>query len=169
MAKRLRVPLIAGAFLNFVLDGEEKLHIPITKIANSIKDLRRFWIEYWAPAFFANVQRNFASQGGLVGGWRALSPEYAAWKFAHYGRKPILVRTNAMRESFKIGGRNSVLIATRTRVEAGSRDRKVPYHQAGTARMPRRQIVVALTGRSTSMLLNRFVRDEMQRAGMKVA
>lgn len=162
-----RQPIMDGADLVFHLDGAERLRVPLEKVARRIGDLREFWREYWGPAFFELVQQNFSTEGGLVGGWRALSPRYAAWKIAHFGRLPILQLSRAMQSSFNIGARNNVFKVTKTRVEAGSRDRKVPYHQAGTNRMPKRRIVTPLPSAQVRRLLNQYLRDQMDEAGLR--
>jgi hypothetical protein len=157
-----------GVTLTFILN-EDRVTVPLKKFEGSLEDFRRFWNEYWAPEFFLHIQKNFTGEGRFVGGWRALSPAYAAWKRAHFGRKPILVATGDMKQSFVQGERNNVLNASKLRVEAGSRDRKVRYHQTGSRRMPKRQIIVVLPADLTSRLMNRYLGEEMRAAGMEKA
>lgn len=152
--------------ITVTIDGED-IPLRFHKLAQKIADFRRFWTELFAPQFFKDIQDNFASEGGFVGGWRALSPKYAAWKLKHYGNRPILVLKGDMRESLRMGGRGSVLISNRKSLQIGSRDPKVPWHNRGTARMPKRQILYVKRGTVYQRLLHRFAREEMAAAGLK--
>lgn len=148
---------------------DERIAVPLTKLAQAVSDFRRFWSEYFAPQFFVDVRDNFAAEGRFVGGWRALSPKYAAWKLKKYGPKPILEATGRMKRTFRIGAPGNIMRVTRARAVFGSSDPKVPFHNRGTARMPQRKILYFRSMRVYSRLLAEFVRDEMQQAGFKNA
>jgi phage gpG-like protein len=163
MRQETTIPIAPGATMRVTVDDGDYT-ARLQKFIDRISDWRPFWLTYWAPEFFSQIHKNFAGQGRLVGGWRALSPEYAAWKFRKYGRQPILVATGAMRESFSVGGRNNVFRPGRTKVIAGSADRKVKYHQRGTSRMPRRPVVLNLPSRTMQRLLSKYMRTELQAA-----
>jgi hypothetical protein len=130
----------------------------LSKLVDGIDDMRPFWVHYFAPQFFKDVQDNFASSGRYVGGWRALSPGYAAWKLAKYGRQPILVATGRMRESLTLGGRGNVVRVTKKEAQLGSTDRKLEKHQRGIG-VPRRQVLFLRMGTPYTRLLNQYLRD----------
>ena len=168
MANQRIVVSAAGMTFTFEL-LQDRIVVPLRRMATRLEDLRRFWRQYWAPEFFLHVQKNFTGEGRFVGGWRALSPEYARWKRQRFGRRPILVATGEMKQSFVMGERNNVLNVSKARAEAGSRDRKVKHHQVGTSRMPRRQILVQLPRDITTRQMVRFLREEAQASGLEAA
>jgi hypothetical protein len=149
--------------LTLLLD-DDKLELTVNKFTQSLNDMRRFWTEFFGPQFFDDVQQNFASEGRFVGGWRALSPKYAAWKLKHYGPRNILVRTGRMQRSLRMGAGENIFRAFKTRVEMGSSVDYMPYHQRGTRRMPRRQVLFFRKGRTYNKLLQQYVREEAQAA-----
>lgn len=152
--------------LSVVID-DDRIQLSLGKLADRLTDLRRFWIDYFAPQFFDDIQKNFASSGRFVGGWRALSPRYAAWKMKHYGPLPILVRGGTLSESLRIGGRGNVIRALKMRGEFGSQVPYLPFHQRGTRRMPKRQVLFLGNSRTYQRLLNSFLRDEMNASGFQ--
>jgi hypothetical protein len=159
---------VGGSEINLSISADfGDIQLRFHNLATKLSDLTRFWIEFFAPQFFKDIQENFASEGGFVGGWRALSSKYAAWKLAHYGNRPILVLTGAMRESLRLGGRGNVVIAGKKTGVFGSRDRKLGWHNRGTARMPQRQVIYVKRGTVYQRHLHRFAREEMAAAGIR--
>lgn len=85
--------------------------------------------------FFADVtrdfldmeRRQFASEGGLTGGWPALSPRYAAWKAIHYPGKGILRRTDRLYDSLTTGP--EVHRQTRDELELGTAVDYARFHK----------------------------------------
>lgn len=153
--------------LNFSITVDNtKLDLVLHEVNARLSDFRRFWRQFWAPQFFGDIRANFASEGGSVGGWRALSPRYAAWKRSVVGNKPILQFTGAMLRSFRIGDRENVFRPMKTRVVAGSRLKRVKYHNEGGGRLPRRQVLFIGPKRVYQPLLNKWVAEEMKAAGM---
>lgn len=145
---------------------DTRVELALNRTAEKLKDFRRFWRDFYAPQWFSDILRNFRSQGGLVGGWRSLSPAYAAWKRSQVGNKPILVFTGAMQASFNIGDRNNVLKVTNTYVTLGSRLARVAVHDKGSGRVPQRRIFYTGPARVYKPLLDEFVAEEMRAAGM---
>jgi hypothetical protein len=180
VAKRKIASLNRKLKLEVVLD-DDKLELTLSKFAQRISDFIRFWTNFFAPQFFDDIQKNFAAEGRYVGGWRALSPAYAAWKLRHYGPKPILVRSGAMKDSLKIGGRGNILRATKKYVIAGSRIKYLIFHQRGTrglrgifrrftgGGLPQRKVIWIGPMRTYSRLLAQFVAEEMRASGFKNA
>jgi len=105
-----------------------------------IRDFTPLWPEV-AEQFWDDVQKNIDRQGSFVGGWRALSPAYAAWKRSHVGHTKIMVLTGALQRSLDMGGPGNITDISRGELRLGSRDPKLPYHQRGTRRMPRRPVL----------------------------
>lgn len=145
---------------------DTRIELALSGTAARLKDFRRFWTAFFAPQWFADIRRNFKTQGAPVGGWRALSPAYAAWKRSQVGNKPILQFTGTMLASFTEGDRNNILRVSRSRVELGSRMPRVAYHNLGTSRVPQRRILWTGPSRVYKPLLNQFVAEEMRAAGM---
>lgn len=168
MAKRILKAGNAFTSLSISID-DERIQVPLTKLAQALQDFRRFWSEYFAPQFFQDVQDNMTAEGRMVGGWRALSPKYAAWKLRKYGPKPILQATGAMKRSLQLGGPGNVMRVTRAKAIFGTTDRKAPFHNRGAGRLPKRKLLYFRSMRVYSRLLAEFVRDEMRKAGLKNA
>lgn len=141
--------------------------LSLDNFANRLGDFRRFWREFYAPKFLNDILENFHTQGGSVGGWRSLSPRYAAWKRSVVGNKPILVFSGAMRDSFVIGNANNVLKVTKSSATIGSRLPRVMYHTKGMGRLPVRRVIFLGPAKTYKPLLDRFLLEEMEAAGLK--
>jgi len=82
---------------------------------------------------------NFASNGLLVGGWAPLDPEYAGWKQVRFPGAPTLVQTGELFRSLTTDNfsgsikPNEIIIGTNLRY--------AKFHQYGTSKMPKREIV----------------------------
>lgn len=86
------------------------------------------------------VSLNFATEGSLVGGWAPLSPRYAAYKIAHEGAEPLLVRTGALAVAmghlpFEIGTHELTVRLPNSPDYLG-------FHERGTYKMPARRLMV---------------------------
>lgn len=83
--------------------------------------------------------QNFASQGGLVGGWK---PAYSDWKLEDYGAGGTLVRTGALRNSLTVSNaRGAVRDIGLKQAEFGTSLNYAHFHQTGTEDMAARKIV----------------------------
>ena len=91
-------------------------------------DLRKHWTE------------NFTANGLPVGGWAPLDAEYGAWKSAHYPGAPPLVQTGQLFTSLSVlrGSPNDI---GRRRATFGTDIEHAKFHQMGTSKMPKRQII----------------------------
>lgn len=165
MAKRETKVGGGGWALTFGAD-DTAVELALSRTAERLRDFRRFWREFFAPQWFTDIRLNFSTQGKPVGGWRALSPRYAAWKRSQVGNKPILQFSGEMLRSFTIGDRNNVLKVGKTVVELGSRLPRVAYHNRGAGRVPQRRILWTGPARTYKPLLDRFVAEEMKAAGL---
>lgn len=82
----------------------------------------------------------FATQGAIYGGWAPLSPRYSAWKLIHIGPRPIMVSSGDLLASLS-GVPMGVSDIDSHSARFGTNVRYARYHQSGTRKMPRRQIV----------------------------
>jgi phage gpG-like protein len=85
--------------------------------------------------------KNFTSNGLEVGGWQPLDPGYAAWKSVHFPGAPPMVRTGKMFQSLATlrGGNNEI---DRHHARFGTSGiNYAEFHQYGTSKMPKREIV----------------------------
>lgn len=97
--------------------------------------------EQISESFLRAERKQFASQGEYgSGGWRPLSPSYAAWKAKHYPGKGILVRTGELQKSLTEGPQVKViephLMIIGSAVDHGY------YHQRGDGVPQRRPVEI---------------------------
>jgi phage gpG-like protein len=83
---------------------------------------------------------NFASNGLQVGGWAPLDAEYASWKATRFPGAPSLVRSGRLFRSVATQNR-AAFRATRMEFEFGTSVPYAKFHQYGTEKMPKRQII----------------------------
>lgn len=161
-----KITMGGGRFmLTFGMD-DTGITLALSRAGERIKDFRRFWREYYAPQWFSDILKNFRTEGGPVGGWRALSPRYAAWKRRQVGPKPILQFRGAMISSFYIGNRNNIFKVTKTYVELGSKLERVAFHNRGGGRLPKRRILWTGPRRTYQPYLTTFIEEELRAAGL---
>lgn len=92
----------------------------------------------------ANAE-NFNTSGLPVGGWSPLKPRYAAWKAIHFPGAPIMVQDGKLFKSLTDlrGSPNKI---RRMEAEFGTKVDYAKFHQYGTTKMPKRQIVFEPVG-----------------------
>jgi phage gpG-like protein len=83
---------------------------------------------------------NFTSSGLPVGGWSPLKPRYAAWKATNFPGSSILVQTGKLFRSLSNlnGSPNYIGLSS---AEFGTNVEYAKFHQYGTTKMAKRQIV----------------------------
>jgi len=88
----------------------------------------------------ANAQ-NFAANGLPSGkAWAPLDPQYGAWKATRFPGAPTMVRTgNLFRSLTNLRGAPSFI--RREEAQFGTNVEYAKFHQSGTFKMPKRQIV----------------------------
>lgn len=164
--------------LTFEVPGGEKVDVGLGRFGSAIADWRPFFQEELAPKFFGDIQRNFETEGGFVGGWAALSPEYAAWKSEVAGldyaeADSILVLSGDMRRSLMwVGGRpgrNGIFRASAREVVMGTSDPKATWHQHGTSRMPKRQVLFLARSSTYGRLMHRWALQQWNNASLPPA
>lgn len=95
----------------------------------------------WARAELAKANAaNFSSSGLPVGGWSPLKAKYASWKSRNFPGTPIMVQSGSLRRDLTTlrGPANEI---NRTRARFGTSIEYAKFHQYGTTRMAKRQIV----------------------------
>lgn len=106
---------------------------------NAAKDFRIVF--QWARAELAKANSaNFSSSGLPVGGWSPLKPKYAAWKARNFPGAPIMVQTGSLRRDLTTL-RGPASDIRRKRATFGTSIEYAKFHQYGTTRMAKRQIV----------------------------
>jgi phage gpG-like protein len=89
----------------------------------------------------AAFSRNFASNGLEVGGWRPLDADYASWKSVNFPGAPPMVRTGALFRSLSsLRGKGNEIDRNSARFGT-SGIRYASFHQYGTTKMPKREVV----------------------------
>jgi hypothetical protein len=82
------------------------------------------------------------SERGGIGEWAPLRPSTIAQKKRKGQTGGILVATHTMRDSLDPGHPLHVRVQLPNGVRTGSRDRKLPFHQKGGRRLPKREVEV---------------------------
>lgn len=129
------------ARFTFEIEGAERVSVGLTRFLSQIRDFRPFWRWVLAPWFFGLVVENFHQQGRPIGGWRPLSPRYAAWKAKRYPGKTILRRSDRLIDSLtwtgtRLKGAEGIARFTEHAADLGT---AVPYarpHQFGSKTRP---------------------------------
>lgn len=154
----------------FVFDvvGEKQFARAFSRFGDQIKDFRPLWDKI-VGSFRRIEAEQFGSEGGTgSGGWRPLSPQYAAWKAQHYPGAPILVRKGALKAS--LVGITGYTIDRRTpdSLLIGTSIPYALYHQKGTGRMPaRKPIELSMANRDEwTKMTHRFLVDVAKAEGL---
>lgn len=135
--------------LSFEVVNGDQVKKGLAAFLDSLRDLRPFWRDVFAPKYFGLVQDLFATggrargqTGRFAGGaWATLSPKYRIWKQKHYPGKPLLVREGDLRESVRWSGQlgpGGIFQAERDFVVVGTSIPYAKFHQQGTQTMPAR-------------------------------
>lgn len=83
---------------------------------------------------------NFAANGLPVGGWSPLKPRYAAWKARNFPGAPTLVQSGRLFRSLT-NLRTPPSVIGQTSATFGTDVEYAKFHQYGTSKMAKRQIV----------------------------
>lgn len=83
---------------------------------------------------------NFTSNGLPSGGWAPLDAKYGSWKAVAFPGTPPMVRTGKLFSSLA-NLSNTALRMSNTEFEFGTSVSYAKFHQMGTEKMPKRQIV----------------------------
>lgn len=106
-----------------------------------LKDLRPAWRSVLAYLRRQTVTQ-FATQGTRSGSpWQPLNPTYAAWKAVRYPGQPILRASDRMFGSLLGSNNEAIEEMQRQSFTYGTRTPYARYHQKGTPRMAKREIL----------------------------
>lgn len=122
------------------IQGEKVLDRALSRFGEQLRDLRQLW-----PAVVTELRaitrEQFAGQGiGATGQWAKLSPAYKRWKEKNYPGRPILVRTEALKDSLLKNNKNTVYRPLPQSLEFGTKIKYAAYHQRGSGKLKRRPI-----------------------------
>lgn len=143
-------------------------------LAAQLVDLRPFWpkvvslaIEWWGKQFETE---------GLFGGhpWPPLSPEYAAWKAAHFPGRGLLVLHRDLREAASRPDREAtptMLVLTIPWARLKGEDVDLAWHQVGTEKMPARPLIFedplpAAAQLDLDRVMDEYLDDLIARSGL---
>jgi phage gpG-like protein len=132
--------------ITFEVAGAAPIQSAMVSFGNEIKDLSPAWDEV-GDIVRANFGDQFLTEGSYYGtggaGWAPLAPSTIADRLRHgYGAGPILYRDGTLMES--LNDKGAVGNINEIRADGASFGTQIPYarfHQDGTTRMPKRQIV----------------------------
>ena len=143
-----------GALFSVEVTGEEAVAQGLVAITEKINNLTPFWVNVFAPKYYASVQDLFATGGRARGGggkfkggaWAPLSKNYRAWKQQHYPGQPTLVREGDLRESMRWSGNapgpGGIFRAMKDAAIVGTAVPYAKFHHFGTKKMPARQFLI---------------------------
>jgi phage gpG-like protein len=92
----------------------------------------------------ANIE-NFTSNGLPSGGWSPLDAQYGAWKAIRFPGAPPMVRSGKLFSSLA-SLTNTATKITKDSFEFGTTVSYAKFHQMGTSKMPKRQVVFVPRG-----------------------
>ncbi len=146
-------------WVSIEVQGEEKLKVALTNMADAIDDLRPYWNEV-QQEFYRIEKQAFASEGtsGESGKWSALSPRYAVVKFKRWGAVPILTASGTLRDSLTSETSGSIVRKEKDELTVGSSVPYGRYHQSGTSKMPARP-PISLTENNRADLLRKLTKQ----------
>lgn len=119
--------------------GPDDWILSVRRMERRMADFTPAW-DRLKPHWIGLTRRVFDAQG-LPHRWRQLSERYRAWKARHFPGKTILRRTDRLYRSLT-GGPGMVWRSRKHSLQYGSKYFTFVFHQRGTSRLPRRQMIV---------------------------
>ena len=151
--------------IRFQLGDFARIPKALQDFYDDIEDFRPFYKNHFIPRYLEDVNANFDTEGGMVGGWHDLSPEYAAWKRKRYGAKPLNHLTGALKRSFSPKGRGKLFKVSmeKKQLSIGTEVVYAPY-----VNRERRFLLKYndLNKKEYMLLLSRWVLDLAKKAGL---
>ena len=146
-------------------DTPARIIAPVTR---AMTDFRQVW-EAFRPRLHEIAIEQFGTEGARGGErWAPLSPAYAARKARTHPGRTILVRKGNLAESLiSQSAPGAIWRASADTLVWGTEDRTAAYHQYGTSRMPRRQVITLTQAdvAGLSRLATEAVMDIARKAG----
>jgi len=130
--------------LTFDVDGERQVSRAFTAMEADVRDMSEP-LGAIGRLIREAIGEQFGSEGARGGApWQPLSPQYEAWKEAHYPGRPLLVQTGAMRREM-LGESAFRVTPERLVYEPSTASATHPeiagYHQRGSSPNPARRMV----------------------------
>lgn len=154
--------------VSFGLEGDQQISRAFEATAAESEDMTEP-LNRMADVILEAVRLQFESEGaaGLGSKWVPLDPDYAAWKLAHYGPHPILVRTGGSKGA-ALNRRQSVKVTPKRMIwePTGEPAKILDRHQRGAGHLPARK-VLALTTAQKRVAVDRVFSEwlnELRRA-----
>lgn len=146
----------------FELKNFGPLEDGLRELVQDLSNLAPFFRDHFIPAYLQTMQLQFETEGGFVGGWEGLDPEYERWKEKNFPGRLILQRTRKLKNSFSVKGRSRYLD-----VRIGPRSARVgtlvPYaawvNQLRPILVPPR----SLNRRKYQLLLEKYVQSRVDK------
>lgn len=165
MAEDTVLSVVRGLLrLDVTIEGEQQARFGLARMAENVSDFRPFWIDYFAPRFYADIRENFEVEGHRVldAGWAPLSPSYAAWKESQVGSIPgILQFTYALMESVTDERAPGAIFDPQPdALDIGTSIEYAMQHQRGTDRLPARPFLFIRNDDRYRKDLRAFVTDQ---------
>lgn len=133
--------------IGFNVQGEQQVSRAFLAFENEVEDMSTP-LDRMSDVVLASVRAQFGTEGksGLGQPWTPLNPDYAEWKLARYGPKPILVRTGGMK-GVALNKRQTVTVTKKRMVyePKGWGGELMSFHQEGAGRLPARKMVILTT------------------------
>jgi len=125
--------------LKFSFAGQDQVLRTFSRWTEGLSDFAPA-LEDIADDFLKLEATQFATEGKTgSGGWKALSPDYAAWKATNYPGAKILERDGWLRDSLTVKDAPfQIREITATEAVLGTNVPYGIYHQLGTRKMPAR-------------------------------
>jgi hypothetical protein len=135
---------VAFVRVGFNVEGEQQISRAFEATAIEAADLSEP-LEEMGDVILGSVREQFGTQGasGLGTQWAPLDPDYAAWKLAHFGPRPILVRQGGMKGAM-LNKRTAIKVSPH-RLVYQPRNRYAVHHQRGHDTLPQRKMVALTT------------------------
>ena len=146
--------------------GDEDAERALRGFVATMLDLRPFW-PLVVPMFIRWMREQFESEGAWGGSkWAPLTPAYAAYKATHFPGQSILIAHGKLRAAASSPER----LATPSSLTLFILDPKAEFHQDGTPRMVKRQIIPdnlpAEADLDLHELADRYVAEAVARFGL---
>lgn len=164
-----------AGFITITVSGGEQIKLRARQLATwgmSIESLEPAWTEV-GEDLLGDFALNMIAGGGMFGRgsrWAPLAPSTIVEKArAGFGHQPIMWRTGELAESLaEKDAPANIFRAGADYLVVGTSLFYAPYHQDGTRKMPRRQLVGITWHRQSGILrrLNAFVQEMARRAGI---
>jgi len=123
------------------IEGEKQLSRALGIYAKNVKDLRGVWPDLQED-FLEGERKIFKDQRTTKGKWKRLSSPYREWKAKRFRGRGILIATgNLMGSLTKAKHPNHFFVASKKGMTIGSAVPYASYHQTGTSKMPKREVI----------------------------